>query len=165
MSGSTNKDKSLFDTLLSRDPWKVIVTGATTFAAVCSLGFGAGMKYAESQANVKLAELNGTVGQAQAKLESAQGKVEQLKELRQSDLEKLAQRDKEIARLTSQVGRSVGCKLLEREIAETRAEIRASYDRYLGARGEANIEQARVKRAAMDGRLENLQRQLGSCSK
>lgn len=165
---SAENSKSVLDTLLAKDLWKVIAVGAASFTTVCGLGFTAGLKYEESQANLKQAELNVVLGMVQAKLETVQGKVQGLSEVNgklsqnyNQLLDILNSRNAQIEQLSAHVRSTDNCAFIHQQIRSMEQEIKfGGVGVVFGGTSELE-EQYRVRRVSLEQRLAGYQALLG----
>jgi DNA repair exonuclease SbcCD ATPase subunit len=165
MSDSNDKAKGLFETLLARDLWKALVAGAATLVTVSGIAFNVGLRYAESQSNVRIADLNSSVGQAQAKLETAQGKIDRLSDangkLKQSNgqlLEELKSRNGKVEQLSARLGSENNCAFIQDQIRSLDSELNSLDASF------ASEEMRQARQEPLEQRLARYQAQLSSCS-
>lgn len=164
--------KQLLGSLTPKHCAAIIATLVGGISVVASGAFWAGQKIAEAQSLAQQAEAKGSITQLQAKLEMIQDHAQsaatanqQWRDAYQKALELLAQKNQEVAQLANQLGRENNCTFIHEQIRATRAEMDSAagvlaYD----SRGEWE-EKQKLRRAALEKRLEVYQQQLGSCNR
>lgn len=156
---------------LTPKQWAPIIS--TTFAAfsiAVSGGFWAGQTLAEAQALGQNAELKANVGQLQARLEVTQSKIDQAEKILVQWQEAygktqqvLAQKNAELAQLSSEVGRANNCAFIQRQIVETRQDIDHARFTWSSSAGKEYEEKQKSLINDLEQRLARYQQQLGTC--
>lgn len=152
-----------------------VATIGTTLAAFSAIAYGAywvGQRQSDSQALTRQAEMQGTIGQLQAKLETSQTQVTLLSnnltqwhEAYQKATQEIAKQRAEIVSLSTALGKANNCTFIHEQIKAINDRLQWLPSLLIWGGGKAAEDRNAEERASLERQRATYADQLGTCNK